>query len=214
MRPGHVCRSIWRRAPHVVKDPSGVPKGSWLITDGLVPIGVSHFFDGLVFAKPDGISNIETGNFAKAADFNAAFRWEDFPEGWDPVARLQAQDRDGVEAEILVREPGTLLLWPHRRSVSACDPAVLQRLAGGVLQLQPEAPCRRAAADDPGDESDGQRHPRAGQAGIQSSRRSRARSRTAVTMSRSTSHSGARLRKRASSFLSTPHQRRGSRGPI
>jgi predicted TIM-barrel fold metal-dependent hydrolase len=93
------------RAPHVVKDPPGLSKGSWLITEGLVPIGVSHFFDGLVFEKPDGISNIETGNFARAAGFNEAFRWEDFPEGWDPAARLRAQDRDGVEAEILYASP-------------------------------------------------------------------------------------------------------------
>ena len=81
------------------------PEGHWLITEGLAPVGVSHFFIGLVIDKPDGISNIETQNFAKAENFNERFRWEDFPEGWDPAARLRAQDRDGVEAEILYASP-------------------------------------------------------------------------------------------------------------
>ena len=39
------------RAPRVVKDPPGVPAGTWLITDGLVPIGVSHFSTGLVISR-------------------------------------------------------------------------------------------------------------------------------------------------------------------
>jgi len=100
-----VQREYGERAPHVVQDPPGVPKGTWLITEGLAPVGVSHFFIGLVIDKPDGISNIETENFAKAENFNERFRWEDFPEGWDPAARLRAQDRDGVEAEILYASP-------------------------------------------------------------------------------------------------------------
>src|SRR5258706_385943 len=39
------------KAPKVVKDPAGVPKGTWLLIDGLPPVGLSHYSKGLVADK-------------------------------------------------------------------------------------------------------------------------------------------------------------------
>ena len=37
--------------------------------------------------------------------FNENYRYEDYPGGWDPAARLKDQDEDGVEAEVLFASP-------------------------------------------------------------------------------------------------------------
>ncbi len=109
------------RAPKVVRDPEGVPRGTWLLTDGLPPLGVSHFSVGLVLTKPKGVSEAGMADFAKTIDFNAAFRFEDYPAGWDPAARLKAQDKDGVEAEILFASPSRFFYGltdaPFQRSI-------------------------------------------------------------------------------------------------
>src|SRR5438552_10451064 len=89
------------RAPRVVKDPPGVPAGTWLITDGLVPIGVSHFSTGLVIDKPEGVSQVDATKMAETIAFKVNWDWRDYPAGWEPAARLRAQDTDGVEAEAL-----------------------------------------------------------------------------------------------------------------
>jgi predicted TIM-barrel fold metal-dependent hydrolase len=94
------------RAPKVVKDPPGVVPGTWLITDGLVPVGVSHFSTGLVLGKPEGVSQADMDKVAKRAEFNEKWDWQDYPAGWEPTARLEAQDRDGIEAEMLFPSPG------------------------------------------------------------------------------------------------------------
>lgn len=100
-----VQREYGERAPHVVKDPPGVPAGTWLLTDGLPPMGVSHFSIGLVADKPDGISSMDLSKWQDSIDFNARYSEEAYPAGWDPAARLAAQDRDGVEAEVLFASP-------------------------------------------------------------------------------------------------------------
>jgi len=99
-------REYGDRAPRVVKDPPGVPKGTWLMTEGLAPVGVSHFSIGLVIDKPEGVSQMDQAKMAETIDFNERYNWEDYPAGWDPAARLEAQDRDGVEAEVLFPSPG------------------------------------------------------------------------------------------------------------
>jgi uncharacterized protein len=99
-------REYGDRAPKVVKDPPGVPKGTWLITQGLAPIGVSHFSIGLVIDKPEGVSAMDQAKMADTITFNEQWDWKDYPAGWDPAARLAAQDRDGVEAEVLFPSPG------------------------------------------------------------------------------------------------------------
>src|SRR5688572_32109706 len=80
------------RAPKVVEDPPGVPKGTWLITDGLVPVGVSHFSLGLVMDKPDGVSAPDMAKMNETLSFNENYHWQDYPAGWEPTARLEAQD--------------------------------------------------------------------------------------------------------------------------
>jgi predicted TIM-barrel fold metal-dependent hydrolase len=100
-----VQRQYGDKAPRVVKDPPGVPKGTWLIVDGIPPIGCSHYSKGLAVSKDKGISEVEMEKHFETIRFNETFRYEDYAGGWDPAARLIDQDRDGVEAEILFPSP-------------------------------------------------------------------------------------------------------------
>ena len=93
------------RAPKVVKNPSGVAKGTWIITEGLPPIGCSHFSIGIVVGKDSGISEVDLEKHADTVQFMENFRFEDYPAAWEPSARIKAQDRDGVEAEVLFPSP-------------------------------------------------------------------------------------------------------------
>ena len=116
-----VQKEYGERAPKVVKDPPGVPKGTWLVTDGLPPFGCSHFSIGRVVDKPQGISQVEFNKHFEAIKFNETFRYEDYPGGWEPSARLKDQDTDGVEAEILFSSPGRFFYGleeePFQRSI-------------------------------------------------------------------------------------------------
>ncbi len=94
------------RAPKVVKDPPGSTKGTWLITEGMPPVGCSHFSIGRALTKERGISDIDEQKYFDTISFNETFRYEDYPGGWDPAARLKDQDADGVGAEILYPSPG------------------------------------------------------------------------------------------------------------
>jgi len=77
----------------------------WLIIEGLPPIGCSHYSKGVVGGKEKGISEVEMEKHFETIAFNANFRYEDYPGGWEPAARLKDQDQDGVEAEILFPSP-------------------------------------------------------------------------------------------------------------
>jgi len=109
------------RAPKVVKDPPGVPKGTWLIVDGLPPIGCSHYSEGLAVGKNKGISEVEQKKHFESIRFNENFRYEDFPGGWDSAARLKDQDEDGIEAEILFASPARFFYGitdePYQRAI-------------------------------------------------------------------------------------------------
>jgi uncharacterized protein len=96
-----VQKEYGERAPKVVKDPPGVPKGIWLLIDGIPPIGLSHYSKGQVVGKDKGISEVDQEKHFETIHFNEHFRYEDYPGGWEPGARLKDQDLDGVEAEIL-----------------------------------------------------------------------------------------------------------------
>lgn len=100
-----VQREYGERAPKVVKDPAGVPKGTWLLVEGMPPIGCSHYSKGLVVGKEKGISEVDMEQHFETIRFNEKFRYEDYPGGWEPSARLKDQDRDGVEAEVLFPSP-------------------------------------------------------------------------------------------------------------
>ena len=54
-----VQKEYGERAPKVAKDPTGVPKGIWLLIDGLPPVGLSHYSKGQVVGKDKGISEVE-----------------------------------------------------------------------------------------------------------------------------------------------------------
>ena len=89
------------RAPKVVKNPSGVPNGMWLVVSGLSPVGLSHYSKGLVVGKDKGVSEVEQEKHFETIRFNENFRYEDYPGGWEPAARLNDQETDGIEAEVL-----------------------------------------------------------------------------------------------------------------
>ena len=96
-----VQKEYGERAPKVVKDPPGVPRGIWLLIDGLPPVGLSHYSKGLAVEKTKGISEVEQEKHFETIHFNETFRYEDYPGGWEPAARLKDQDVDGIEAEVL-----------------------------------------------------------------------------------------------------------------
>ena len=139
-----VQKQYGERAPKVVKDPPGVPKGIWLIIDGLPPVGLSHYSKGLVVDKTKGISAVDEEKHFKTISFNENFRYEDYPGGWEPSARLKDQDLDGVGAEILfssaVRQLYSIIDEPFQRAIfhsynawlhefCSCDPKRLLGLA-------------------------------------------------------------------------------------
>ena len=77
------------------------PRAPGLLIDGLPPVGLSHYSKGLVVEKAKGISEVDQEKHFETIRFNETFRYEDYPGGWDPDARLKDQDIDGVEAEVL-----------------------------------------------------------------------------------------------------------------
>jgi uncharacterized protein len=109
------------KAPKVVKDPAGVPKGMWLVIDGLPPVGLSHYSKGLVVDKSRGISEVDQEKHFETIRFNETFRYEDYPGGWEPSARLKDQDTDGVEAEALfssaARQLYSIADEPYQRAI-------------------------------------------------------------------------------------------------
>ena len=97
------------RAPRVVTDPEGMRKGVWMFVDGLPPVPMAPFQEGEVMNKPQGISAVATGEHEHTASFFEAFRYEDYPAGWDPDARIQQQDSDDIEAELLFASAGSAM---------------------------------------------------------------------------------------------------------
>jgi uncharacterized protein len=118
------------RAPRVAKNPPGVPKGTWLLIDGLPPVGLSHYSKGMVVSKNQGISEVEQEKHFETIRFNENFRYEDYPGGWEPAARLRDQDVDGVQAEILfssaVRQLYSITDEPFQRAIFRSYNAWLQ----------------------------------------------------------------------------------------
>ena len=103
------------------KDPTGVPKGIWLLIDGLPPVGLSHYSKGQVVGKNQGISEVEQEKHFETIRFNETFRYEDYRGGWEPSARLKDQDLDGIEAEVLfssaVRQLYSIVDEPFQRAI-------------------------------------------------------------------------------------------------
>jgi hypothetical protein len=99
------CRRSMGAGSEGGKRPARCGQGTWLVTEGLPPIGCSHFSIGRVVEKSGGISQVDVEKHFEAIRFNESFRYEDYPGGWEPSQRLKDQDADGVEAEILFPSP-------------------------------------------------------------------------------------------------------------
>ena len=116
-----VQKEYGERAPRVAKDPLGVPKGIWLLIDGLPPVGLSHYSKGLAVEKAKGISEVDQEKHFETIRFNETFRYEDYPGGWEPSARLKDQDTDDVGAEILfssaARQLYSIADEPYQRAI-------------------------------------------------------------------------------------------------
>ncbi len=116
-----VQKNYGERAPRVAKDPPGVPKGIWLVIDGLPPVGLSHYSKGLAVEKAKGISEVDQEKHFETIRFNETFRYEDYPGGWEPTARLKDQDTDGVAAEVLfssaARQLYSIIDEPYQRAI-------------------------------------------------------------------------------------------------
>ena len=116
-----VQKEYGERAPRVAKDPPGVPKGIWLVIDGLPPVGLSHYSKGLAVEKAKGISEVDQEKHFETIRFNETFRYEDYPGGWEPAARLKDQDTDGVDAEVLfssaARQLYSITDEPYQRAI-------------------------------------------------------------------------------------------------
>jgi predicted TIM-barrel fold metal-dependent hydrolase len=89
-----------------VENPEGLGKGLWFIMEGLEPMRVGYFSLGHVVDKPEGRSNMSIYGDAEkfkelVSDFRENYRYEDYPEDWEPSAYCKALDRDNVEGMIL-----------------------------------------------------------------------------------------------------------------
>jgi hypothetical protein len=97
------------RGPHFVQDPPGL-KGLYLVFEGHEPDPV-----GMTFTA--GIDQAE-GGIRKVIE---NFTWENWRGPWDPVARLNDMDRDGVEMEVLYPSMGRNLYTLKGEENSAPD---------------------------------------------------------------------------------------------
>ncbi|MGH7847090.1 MAG: amidohydrolase family protein [Candidatus Binatia bacterium] len=103
-------REFGDRAPHVVENPPGLAQGLWIIAENLPPVQSAYFALGHVVEKPEGITQTtvmeDREKFRKMIqDFNENFRYENYPAGWEPSARLRDMDRDGLEAGVFFSSP-------------------------------------------------------------------------------------------------------------
>ena len=187
----------------------GCPKALWLVIEGLPPIGLSHYSKGLVGGKDKGISAVEQEKHFETIRFNENFRYEDYPGGWEPAARLKDQDIDGIDAEILFSSA-------VRQLYSITDEAFQRAIFRSYNEWLHEFCSFSEPAHRPGDHSildmdhtvaDIHHYAKLGFRGVQIPRGSK----TAATTSPNTSPCGRRWRKPAWSSTSTPARPRASR---
>jgi len=92
-------RAFRDRAPRIVDDVPGRPRGSYLVLEGLPPF---HVTQGLgAGKKPE-----ELTQFFEQTTYKDARRG-----GWDPAERLKDMDLDGVEAEVIYTTLGFRQFW-------------------------------------------------------------------------------------------------------
>jgi predicted TIM-barrel fold metal-dependent hydrolase len=103
-------REFGDRAPHIVENPPDKAKGLWIFAENLPPVQSGYFALGHVVEKPEGITQMgvmeDRDKFRKIiTDFNENFRYEDYPAGWDPAARIKDMDRDHIETGVFFSSP-------------------------------------------------------------------------------------------------------------
>jgi len=84
-----IPKNLRAHGPHFVKDPAG-KKGLYMVFDGHEPDPVGMTFTAGVEKVPGGVRKVIEN-----------FTWEDWRGPWDPVARLNDMDLDGVKIEVL-----------------------------------------------------------------------------------------------------------------
>ena len=95
------------RAPKVIWNPSEGEVGPYLVVEGWGSSlegrnreNCAMEYIGMRIGGK-GIGSQLGRSSPQAAEFRKNFRFEDYREAWDPQARIKAQDRDNVEAEVL-----------------------------------------------------------------------------------------------------------------
>ncbi len=116
-----VQKEYGERAPKVVKDPAGEPKGIWLLIDGLPPVGLSHYSKGLAVGKNKGISEVEQEKHFETIRFNETSATKTIPAVGSRPRGCKDQDIDGIEAEVLfssaVRQLYSIIDEPFQRAI-------------------------------------------------------------------------------------------------
>ena len=84
-----IPKGLRSRGPHFVQDPPG-RKGLFMVFEGHEPDPVGMTFTAGVPREGGGVRKVIEN-----------FKWEDWRGPWDPIARLDDMDRDGVKVEVL-----------------------------------------------------------------------------------------------------------------
>jgi predicted TIM-barrel fold metal-dependent hydrolase len=84
-----IPKNLRAHGPHFVQDPPG-KKGLYMVFDGHEPDPVGMTFTAGVQKEAGGVRRVIEN-----------FKWEDWRGPWDPIARLNDMDRDGVKMEVL-----------------------------------------------------------------------------------------------------------------
>ena len=102
-----VQRQYGDRAPKVVWNPAEGEDGPYLVIEGWGSSleaknreSCAMEYVGMIIGGLGVGSQLGRGS-QQAAAFRKSFRFEDWKEAWDPEARVKAQERDGVKAEVL-----------------------------------------------------------------------------------------------------------------
>ena len=156
-------REFGDKAPHVVENPPNLGKGLWIIADSLPPVQSGYFALGHVVEKPEGIGQMtameDRAGFKNIIkDFNENFRYEDYPAGWEPSARLKDMDRDGLEAAVFFSSPTR---YNYSQNDAKLQRSIFRSYNAWLLdflQLQPQAAGSHAADLDPRRRAGGRRY--------------------------------------------------------
>jgi predicted TIM-barrel fold metal-dependent hydrolase len=84
-----IPKNLRAHGPHFVQDPPG-KKGLYMVFDGHEPDPVGMTFTAGVQKEKGGVRRVIEN-----------FKWQDWRGPWDPIARLDDMNRDGVKMEVL-----------------------------------------------------------------------------------------------------------------